>query len=114
VGVRARFGIVAGAVVLALVAVVVQVVDDRLVQPRIEGASMPVGAFLTVVPGIAGFRIYGAGGALVAFVLTLLVVSVAVDRGESRGGERPSAGDGPVVPGPAVSPTRPGAGDPAV
>lgn len=60
--------------VLALVFLAFQLLEDLLLQPRVEARSMRLGPFLTVAAGFAGLEIRGLPGALIA----VLVVAAAV------------------------------------
>lgn len=62
---------------LAGIFVVLQVLDGVLFQRRIEGRSLRVGPVLSLLAGMLGFELYGVGGALVCWVLVVMVVAVA-------------------------------------
>ena len=55
-----------------------QVVEDVVLQRRLERGSVRLGPFLTVVGGFAGLELYGLAGALLA-VLGLALVVAALD-----------------------------------
>jgi predicted PurR-regulated permease PerM len=57
--------------------VVFQVFDSALFQRRIEDRSLKIGPVLSLVAGMIGFELYGAGGALVTWVLAVVVVAAA-------------------------------------
>lgn len=62
---------------VAAVFLLVQVLDAVLFQRRIEDRSLKVGPVLSLVAGMVGFELYGAGGALVSWVMAVAAVAVA-------------------------------------
>jgi predicted PurR-regulated permease PerM len=65
-------------VVLAVVFVAYQVVEDLVMQPRLERSTLRLGPFLTVAAGFAGLELRGLAGALIA-VLAVATVVAALD-----------------------------------
>lgn len=64
----------------ALVAVVLlgwQIVEILVLQKRVERLSVHVGPFVTIAVGMVGLELYGIGGALMALVVAVLVVTSA-------------------------------------
>lgn len=61
--------------VLLAAAVVLQVLDATLVQPRIDRRSLHVGPFLTLLAAVLGLELYGIGGLVGAVAITILVVA---------------------------------------
>lgn len=57
-------------------ALVLQIVDGILVQPRIESRSMHVGPFLVLLAGVLGLELYGVGGMVGAVALVVGAVAV--------------------------------------
>lgn len=70
-GTPARGAVVAG------IFVVLQVFDAALFQRRIEDRSLRIGPVLSLVAGMIGFEVYGAGGALVTWVVAVVAVAAA-------------------------------------
>jgi predicted PurR-regulated permease PerM len=68
---------VRGAVVAAVI-VAYQAIEDFVMQPRLEDATMRLGPFLTVAAGFAGLEVRGLPGALIA-VLAVATVVAALD-----------------------------------
>jgi predicted PurR-regulated permease PerM len=58
--------------------VVYQVVEDLVLQPRLERATVRLGPFLTAAGGFAGLELYGLSGALLA-ILGVAIAAVALD-----------------------------------
>jgi putative heme transporter len=54
-----------------------QVLDAVLFQRGIEDRSLKIGPVLSLVAGMVGFELYGAGGALVSWVLAVVAVAAA-------------------------------------
>ncbi|MDQ1711998.1 MAG: hypothetical protein QOE45_1448 [Frankiaceae bacterium] len=63
---------------LAVVFVAYQVVEDLVMQPRLERSTLRLGPFLTVAAGFAGLELRGLAGALIA-VLAVATVVAALD-----------------------------------
>lgn len=63
-----------GALVAAAI-VAYQVVEDFVLQPRLESRAMRLGPFLTVAAGFAGLELRGLPGALIAVLATATVVA---------------------------------------
>lgn len=61
---------------LLLGAVVLQVVDALVVQPRIERRSLHVGPFLVLLAGVLGLELYGVGGMVGGVALVVGAVAV--------------------------------------
>jgi predicted PurR-regulated permease PerM len=61
---------------LAIVFIAYQLIESLIVQRWVEGKSVRVGPFITVVAGFAGLEIYGAGGALMALLAATLIVAL--------------------------------------
>ncbi|OWY63657.1 hypothetical protein B7486_51850 [cyanobacterium TDX16] len=61
--------------VLLAAAVLVQVLDATLVQPRIDRRALHVGPFLTLLAAVLGLELYGIGGLVGAVAITILVVA---------------------------------------
>jgi predicted PurR-regulated permease PerM len=64
--------------VLALVFVAYQVLEDVVMQPRLERSTLRLGPFLTMAAGFAGFELRGLPGALIA-VLAVATTVAAFD-----------------------------------
>lgn len=119
-----RFGVVIGALPVALVAALrspdlvvpvlviavgVQALDAVFLQPRIESHSVPVGALALLVATILGWALEGTWGIMLGYAVAAFVVA-AVDQGLAiRDGEVPDPGLVPDV-GP---PPEAGSGGPA-
>ncbi|CAN5477493.1 hypothetical protein BH10ACT3_BH10ACT3_13130 [soil metagenome] len=69
------------AVIVLVVAVILQTVDAVVVQRRIDAATVPLGVFPTLVAAMLGFSLRGPGGMLVGVALAALVLSIANDAG---------------------------------
>jgi predicted PurR-regulated permease PerM len=64
----------------AAVAVVLigwQVFESAFLQSVVERRSLHVGPFITIAVAMVGLELYGIGGALVALVLTVILMSTA-------------------------------------
>jgi predicted PurR-regulated permease PerM len=85
-------------VLVASAVVLYQVAEVLLVQRRIEQQSIHIGPVLTLVTAMAGFELYGLGGAIVGVVLVVLAVSVLVELAPSDESELLRAAD-EILPG---------------
>ena len=64
----------------ALVAIVLvgfQVVENTVMQKRVERRSIHIGPFVTIAVGMVGLELYGIGGALISLVAAVAALSVA-------------------------------------
>ncbi|HEX2048207.1 MAG TPA: AI-2E family transporter [Acidimicrobiales bacterium] len=78
------------ALVVALAFVAYQVVENVLVQRRVERATVKVGPFVTLAAGLVGLELSGVAGALLAVLAATMVVSGADElarEGEDAEGE---------------------------
>lgn len=71
-------------VLLAVVFAVFQVIENLVLQRRIERRSMRLGPFLTVAAGLLGMEVYGLGGALLALLAAALSVAAIEDLAERQ------------------------------
>lgn len=62
---------------LLIVFVAYQLVENLIVQRRVEARSIRVGPFLTLGAGLIGFELSGVAGALLAVLATVIAVTVA-------------------------------------
>jgi predicted PurR-regulated permease PerM len=65
------------AVLLALAFVAYQLVEDLVVQRRVEESSLRLGPFLTLAAGLVGVELSGVAGALLLLLAAASVVVVA-------------------------------------
>ncbi len=90
------------AAVLA-VAMALQVFDALVVQPRIDGRSVQLGLFPTLVAAMIGYRLHGPGGLLTGVAIAAMLVAVVNDTGAVRAlrdaarGAEPAADPPPVA-----------------
>jgi predicted PurR-regulated permease PerM len=54
-----------------------QLIDDHLVQPRIDTRTLRVGPAAPLIVGLLGWELYGLGGAIYAVALLVLVLALA-------------------------------------
>ena len=91
------------AVVLAVAFVGYQLLENLVVQRRVEAATLRLGPFLTLAGGLVGLGLSGVAGALL-LVLAIAVVAVVADElAEARSSPPPQAAteaDTPAVPEP--------------
>jgi len=73
---------------LAVAFLAYQLVENLVLQPRLERRTVRLGPFLTVAGGFAGLELYGIGGALVTLLVVALLVA-ALD--EMAGPDAPPA-----------------------
>ena len=83
----------------ALVAggVVVAALDARIVQRRIDGRSIHLGVFLTLVAAMFGFSLYGAGGLVLGVVAVQLAISIMTDLAADQPAADQPAADQPAA-----------------
>jgi hypothetical protein len=74
-------------IVVAVVVLAWQLLEDLVLQRRLERATVRVGPFLTTVAGVAGLELYGLGGALM-LVLAVALAAAAADEWLPRPGGR--------------------------
>ncbi len=65
------------AIGLAVVFIAYQVMENFVVQRRIEASTVKVGPFLTLVAGLVGIELSGVAGALLAVLAVTLAVTIA-------------------------------------
>jgi predicted PurR-regulated permease PerM len=70
-------------VVLAAV-LAIQTLDAIVVQRRIDGRSVELGLFPTLVAAMIGYRLHGPGGLLVGVAIAAMLVAVVNDTGSVR------------------------------
>jgi len=73
------------AAILAVVFLAYQLIENLLIQRRIEARTVKVGPFLTLAAGLVGLELSGLAGAL----LSVLVVAVAVTVAQELGSDPP-------------------------
>lgn len=88
------------AAVLAVAFVAYQVVENVVVQRRVESRTVKVGPFLTLAAGLVGLELSGVAGAL----LSVLVVTVAITVADELAGDEddPDRGPGETLEEPAT------------
>ncbi|MDQ4132245.1 MAG: AI-2E family transporter [Actinomycetota bacterium] len=82
------------ALVVALVFVAYQLMENLLVQRRVEAGTLRVGPFLTLFSGLVGLELSGVAGALLCVLAVTVAVAVAVavapaEAESRRGNEQP-------------------------
>jgi predicted PurR-regulated permease PerM len=75
--VLAAFGSPWTALVLLAVFVAYEVLEGAFLRPRLEGATMHLGRFLTVLAAFGGLELYGIAGALLAVLAVAGLVTLA-------------------------------------
>lgn len=72
------------AIVVLVVVVALQVLDALVVQRHIDGRSVPLGLFPTLVAAMLGFHLHGPGGLLIGVAVAAMLVAVVEDTGSMR------------------------------
>jgi predicted PurR-regulated permease PerM len=71
----------ARAIIVAAIFVVMALVEGFVIKPRLERATMQLGAFVTVFVGFAGLELYGFSGALLGLLGAALFVAALQELG---------------------------------
>jgi predicted PurR-regulated permease PerM len=77
--------------VAAVLVVVYQAFENVVLQRRLEGRTLRLGPFITVVAGLAGLEVRGATGALLGVLLAALAAAVLAELGADDAGEAAAA-----------------------
>jgi predicted PurR-regulated permease PerM len=101
------------AVIVLIVAVVVQQFDNDLLAPIVFGRSLQLHPLIVLGAIVAGSTLFGVFGAVLAVPVSAMAINVLAEARAAAAEDAEDAGGEGVSPGPAPVPASPSPGDPA-